>query len=85
MVKILIVLLEGETCFNVLQALSSKTILVQFRKLACTSSAKPHDLFRFSNAQCNHMGCLNGQIYLLKRTSCIQSDTFETTFLRLTV
>jgi len=26
MVKILIVLLEGETCFNMLQALSSKTI-----------------------------------------------------------
>ena len=43
MVKILIVLLEGETCFNVLQALSSKTILAQFRRHGCTSSAKSHD------------------------------------------
>ena len=45
MVKILIVLLEGETCFNVLQALSSKTILAQFRKHGCTNSAKSHDFF----------------------------------------
>jgi len=45
MVKILIVLLEGETCFNVLQALSSKTILAQFRRHGCTSSAKSHDFF----------------------------------------
>jgi len=41
--KILIVLLEGETCFNVLQALSSKAILAQFRRHGCTSSAKSHD------------------------------------------
>ena len=45
MVKILIVLLEGEICFNVLQALSSKTILVQFQRHGCTSSAKSHDFF----------------------------------------
>jgi len=45
MVKTLIVLLEGETCFNVLQALSSKTILAQFWRHGCTSSAKSHDFF----------------------------------------
>jgi len=45
MVKILIVLLEGETSFNVLQALLSKTILVQFRRHGCTCSAKSHDFF----------------------------------------
>jgi len=45
MVKILIVLLEGETCFNVFQALSPKTILAQFRRHGCTSSAKSHNFF----------------------------------------
>jgi len=45
MVKILSVLSEGETCFNVLQALSSKTILAQFRRHGFTCSAKSHDFF----------------------------------------
>jgi len=44
-VKILIMLLEGETCFNVLQALSSKTILARFRRHGCTSSGKSRDFF----------------------------------------
>jgi len=41
----MIVLLEGETCFNVLQALSAKTILARFQRHGYTSSAKPHDFF----------------------------------------
>ena len=37
--------IRREMRFNVLQALSSKTILAQFRRHGCTSSAKSRDFF----------------------------------------